>query len=108
MKAKEKVCEAMRVHKMCSVCEIAKATGLDTEVVKPLMVELSSELTSYAVSRAGSYTPYDISIIAKLYAEGKKYKEIAAAIGRSMSAVSRKVNQMQKDGILARRKQKAG
>lgn len=30
-------------RRMCSVCEIARATGLDTEVVKVLMVDIANE-----------------------------------------------------------------
>lgn len=34
-------------RKMCSVCEIARETGLDTETVKPLMVKIAAEQPRY-------------------------------------------------------------
>lgn len=108
MTEKDKVREMMRGRRMCSVCEIAKATGLDTEVIKPLMVELASEQIYTGTLKPGSYTSAEIGLIAKLYAEGKPYKDIAKALGRGMTGVCTKIRTMQYDGILPRRKQRTG
>lgn len=56
MAAIDTVRNLMHGRRMCSVCEIAKATGLDTEVIKPLMVELASEQIYTGTLKPGSYT----------------------------------------------------
>lgn len=107
MTEKDKVCEMMRGRRMCSVCDIARATGLDTEVVKPLMVELATECIMYTGRlRKDWYSSAEISLIARMYADGKPYKEIAKAIGHGISGVCHKIRAMQSDGILPRRNRK--
>ena len=109
MTEKDKVREMMRGRRMCSVCDIAKATGLDTEVVKPLMVELANECIMYTGRlRSDMYSSAEISLIYRMYAEGKPYKEIAKAIGRGIGGVCHKIREMQSDGILPRRNKKGG
>lgn len=103
MTEKDKVREMMRGRRMCSVCDIAKATGLDTEVVKPLMVELATECIMYGRLRSDCYSSAEISLIARMHADGKPYKEIAKAIGRGIGGVCHKIRTLQSDGILPRR-----
>lgn len=106
-KNKAKVREMMHSKRMCSVCEIARATGLDTEVVKPLMVELANECAWFTGRlRKDMYTSAEVGQICKLYAEGKSHREIAKALGRGMPGVCNKIRSMQKDGILPRKYRK--
>lgn len=107
MSAKEQVREMMHNKRMASVCEIAKATGLDTEVVKPLMVELANECAWFTSRlRKNWYSSAEISQIARMHAEGVPYKDIAKALGRNMHDVCGKILALQRDGVLPRKYRK--
>lgn len=104
---KEQVRKMMHTKRMCSVCDIARATGLDTEVVKPLMVELANECAWFTSRlRKDMYTSEETGQICKLYAEGVPYKDIAKALGRNMHGVCGKILALQRDGVLPRKYRK--
>lgn len=107
MTKKDKVREMMHGKRMCSVCDIARATGLDTEVVKPLMVELANECAWFTGSlRKDMYTSAEIGQICKMHADGEAYKDIAITLGRGIRGVCNKIRELQHDGILPRKYRK--
>lgn len=96
-------------RKMCSVCEIAKETGLDTEEVKPLMVEIAMEpVKNEPVRKSRSFTDKQLETMKQLWIDGKCMYDIALAIKRNYQSTRHKLRQMQQDGILPKRNGKGG
>lgn len=92
-------------RKMCSVCDIARATGIDTEVVKPLMVEIAMQpAKTDSVKKNISFTEKQIETMKQLWLDGKCMHDIAREIRRSYQSTRHKLWQMQRDGILQKRK----
>lgn len=110
-------------RKMCSVCEIARETGLDTETVKPLMVKIAGEQPRYRpIMRKDNplqprvnipsgrprraYSDTELRLLTEMYHDGKQAREIAAVLERDESALKNKIWHLQKQGILPWRNQK--
>lgn len=88
-------------RKMCSVNEIARELGLDTEAVKPLMVEIAMDSVMHEPTpRSKPFTDEQIETMKRLRNKGRNAGEIARAIRRNYNSVRHKLRMMQLKGIL--------
>lgn len=91
-------------RKMCSVCEIARELGLDTEVVKPLMVEIAMDSVRHEPTRRRKpFTDEQIETMKQLWNNGQNASEIARAIRRNYNSVRHKLRMIRQEGILQER-----
>ncbi|MGN0647149.1 MAG: hypothetical protein ACI4J3_00790 [Oscillospiraceae bacterium] len=101
MTEKDKVREMMRGRRMCSVCDIARATGLDTEVVKPLMVDIAFEaIGSYKKPKRYLWDDQEEQVTIDMWMNGFKAIDIATYLGRPLGTVKNKISVMQRQGRL--------
>lgn len=104
-------------QRMCSVCEIARATGLDTEMVKPLMVQIAMEQPRKLWEAAAHIPPkrrkelfsdVEVQTIRHLWDDDVPGREIARRMDRKYGSLVHKIYIMQHTGLLQRRNTKRG
>lgn len=102
-------------QRMSSVCEIARATGLDTEMVKPLMVQIAMEQPRKLWEAAPHIPPkrrkelfsdVEVQTIRRLWDDGVPGREIARRMNRKYGSLVHKIYIMQHAGELPKRNKK--
>ena len=99
-------------RRMCSVCEIARETGMDTEVVKVLMVDIANETVWHPVAapprKNRLYSDADEQTIRELYNQDLSIREIAQRMHRNHGSVAHQIYIMQHNGTLQKRNKTRG
>lgn len=107
-------------RRMCSVVEIAKELHLDTEVVKPIMVQLAiGDARPYKPrarktwqrkepANGKGYTADEIATIIRMWADGCTSHQIADTLNRPRGSIYGKIKKLQDSGQIAPRSQKKG
>lgn len=91
-------------RRLCSASQIERETGLNAEIVKPLMVEIAMEPVPRDRYKRRSFTDEEVETIARMWNGEFAMIDIANEIHRDYNSVRHKIWTMVRDGILPNRK----